>query len=64
MKKEEIKNFLKNAYKADRIGNFYLIHGGTEEERKEIGDFLKIAGVNQIIPILETFDDVKEHFQG
>ncbi len=32
--------------------------------RKEIGDFLKIAGVNQIIPILETFDDVKEHFQG
>jgi len=42
MKKEEIKNFLKNAYKANRIGNFYLIHGGTEDERKEIGDFFSM----------------------
>ena len=29
--------------------------------KKETEDFLKVAGINQIIPILKTFDEVKEH---
>ena len=30
--------------------------------KKETKDFLNVAGIDQIIPILETFDEVKEHF--
>ncbi|RKY30186.1 MAG: hypothetical protein DRP67_05035 [Candidatus Omnitrophota bacterium] len=42
MKKEDIKNFLKNAYNCGRIGHFYLIHGGSEDDRREIGEFFSM----------------------